>query len=584
MSISCRRLSVCLLNAAALCGQLIPSGSLIPNGPNPPVVFLNGYQADCNGSSFAGTFGNFDQILQRSNRATVFFNNCDYPNKPAIEDLGNNFKTFLSALKYQDGTPVNQVDVVAHSMGGLIVRSYLAGKQTGGSYTPQVAVPIRKYISIAVPNFGTVNPSVTLVNDKQTQELAAGSTFVFDLGTWNQGTDDLRGVDALAIIGNGGTGQNTMTGFDDGLVSLSSGSIGFALSNRTRIINACHTGPGLLSQFNYCPANAPAIAAPTTDTDQTAAIAVSFLADTAAWQTIGQAAEQNMFLSVGGGLEVRAKSAADAYLSLESAKVTKTLNIRNNAVAFTEYVTPPAQQLTITSGSTTLQSDLNVKPGFVNAMIVKNGPQILRVLPSAAAVFPLQVAPSSYVSIYGSGFTPDTTVGLPIVDPVTGAPLNPQLVAVTPNQINIVFPAFGTLTTSIPLTVSNASGQSTVNVLITSPLPTIFTQDGSGTGAASALNAITSALVSPNAPLHSGDYVSLYLTGLGAISSTFSLPVSVTVAGQACNVQYAGVAPGYTALDQINCQIPAGITPTSVAPVVVTAAGRASNTVTLAIQ
>src|SRR5450432_1335679 len=167
--------------AASVSAQLVPAGAPIPNGPNPPVVFLNGYEADCNGSNFAGTFGNFDQILQRNNRASIFFDNCSFPNKPAIEDLGNSFAAFLAGLKYQDGTPVTQVDLVAHSMGGLIVRSYLAGKQTNGTYTPPATIPIRKYISIAVPNFGSVNPAITLVNDKQTNQLAAGSQFNFDL-------------------------------------------------------------------------------------------------------------------------------------------------------------------------------------------------------------------------------------------------------------------------------------------------------------------------------------------------------------------------------------------------------------------
>jgi uncharacterized protein (TIGR03437 family) len=569
-----RLLPVLLLFTSSLTAQLVPAGAPIPKGPNPPVVFLNGYQDSCSGSSFAGTFGAFDQILQRNNRATVFFDNCLFPNRPFIEDLGNSFATFLAALKYQDGTPVTQVDVVAHSLGGLIVRSYLAGKQTNGTYTPPATVLIRKYISIAVPNFGTVNPAVTLVVDNQTTELAAGSRFTFDLGTWNQGTDDLRGVDALAIVGNGGTGQDTMPGFDDGLVSLSSGSIGFARPNRTRIINACHTGPGILSTFNYCPLNAPAVAAPNTDTDLNAAIAVSFLANTTAWQSLGQAAEQNMFLSVGGGLELRAKSAADVYLPIDSAKVAKSLNLKNNTVAYTEYLTPVTQQLTVASGSTTIQTPLVIQPGFGNAVTVKNGPQILRVLPSAAAVFPLNLAPNSYISIYGTGFTPDTTVK-------TGAQ-SLQLVAVTPNQINAILP--GLPSGLVPLTVANASGQHTVNVLTFGAVPTLFTQDGSGAGAASALNAVTNALVTPNAPLRAGDYVSLYLTGLTQFDPTTANPVSVTIAGQSCPVQYAGVAPGYTALDQVNCQIPTGIPPTSAAPVIVTALGLASNTVTLALQ
>lgn len=538
------------------------------------MVFLNGYQQDCTGSSFGGTFGSFDQILQRNNRVTLFFDNCQFPNKPTIETLGVNFATYLSGLKYQDGTPVTQVDVVTHSMGGLIVRSYLAGKQPNGTFTPPASVAIRKMILIASPNFGTTNLALRVVNDNQTQELQAGSEFVFDLGTWNQGTDDLRGVDALAIVGNGGTGFETMAGFDDGLVSISSGSIGFAEPNRTRIINACHTGPGLLTDFGYCPPNAPAIASPATDTDVSAPLVTSFLAGTSAWQSVGQAAEQNMFLSVGAGLVVREKSSADAYLPISSASISKSLNLQGTVSAFTEYVTPLTQPLTISSGSTTVQENLTLNAGYVNAVIAKSGPQILRVLPSASVVFPLRLAPVSYISIYGTGFTQDTVV--------TAAGQTLQLVAVSPNQVNAILPA--SVSGLITLKVSNAGGQNTVNVLIAPVVPSLFTQDASGTGAASALNGITNALITPDSPLHAGDYVSLYLTGLGSFPANAPPPVSVTVAGQACPVTYAGIAPGYTALDQINCQIPAGIASTSSAPVVVTAGGVTSNTASLAIQ
>jgi hypothetical protein len=119
-------------------------------------------------------------------------------------------------LKYTDGTPVTQVDVVAHIMGGLIVRCYLSGKQTtSGDFEPPPTPAIRKMVFLAVPNFGS--PIATLLGfglDAQAEELANGTVFSFDLGTWNQGTDDLRGVDALAAAGNGGTGLTTMAGFD----------------------------------------------------------------------------------------------------------------------------------------------------------------------------------------------------------------------------------------------------------------------------------------------------------------------------------------------------------------------------------
>jgi uncharacterized protein (TIGR03437 family) len=49
------------------------------------------------------------------------------------------------------------------------------------------------------------------------------------------------------------------------------------------------------------------------------------------------------------------------------------------------------------------------------------------------------------------------------------------------------------------------------------------------------------------------------------------------------NVAYAGRTPGFAGLDQINCQIPAGLTGDAL-PVVVTSGTRVSNTAFIAIR
>jgi uncharacterized protein (TIGR03437 family) len=85
-----------------------------------------------------------------------------------------------------------------------------------------------------------------------------------------------------------------------------------------------------------------------------------------------------------------------------------------------------------------------------------------------------------------------------------------------------------------------------------------------------------------------GEYVSLYATGLGLTNSSGGLDVAiltpqVTVGGITAAISFAGRAPGFVGLDQINIQIPAGVSGAAV-PVVVSSGGRTSNTVTLAIQ
>ena len=287
----------------------------------------------CGNNQFAANFGQFDQFLQAAGRTTVLFDNCLYPNKPPIEELGNHLRDFLAALQYPDGTPATPVDVVAHSMGGLIVRSYLAGKQTTeGVFQPPPNPGIRKAVFLATPNFGSPFGDLFGI-DVQAQELGSGSTFVFDLATWNQGTDDLRGIDALALAGNGGTGVAVAPGLDDGVVSLTSASIGFAELGRTRVIPYCHTGSSLVSLVNLCSSNTPVIAQAVNATDANVAATLSFLNGTPDWRSIGQDATQNPFLSTRGGLEARAKSSTDQYLTIQKATAGKDLNINSGNVA-----------------------------------------------------------------------------------------------------------------------------------------------------------------------------------------------------------------------------------------------------------
>src|SRR5579862_4793525 len=100
-------------------GAQLMAPNAIPNGVV-PVVFLDGYQLGCTGSSsFQSNFGKADMVLQASGLVTVYFDNCTIPGGPSIEALGAAFGKFLASLTYVNGTPVPLVDVVAHSMGGL---------------------------------------------------------------------------------------------------------------------------------------------------------------------------------------------------------------------------------------------------------------------------------------------------------------------------------------------------------------------------------------------------------------------------------------------------------------------------------
>src|ERR1700730_5362596 len=312
---------VFLLEAACSCwAQLIPPGAPVPRGSKPPVLFINGYQNSCP-VKFSDTFGTFDQALQSNGEVSLFFNTCRLAQAASIEDLGAALGSFLSGLLYQDGQAVDQVDIVAHSMGGLVLRSYLSGKQNAsGVFQPSGATHVRRTVFLATPHFGT-GVALLFGFTPQAGELASGSRFLFDLATWNQGTDDLRGIDAIAAVGNGGPGLGlgTMPGFDDGVVALTSATLRFYMPSRTRVVPFCHVnGGGLVTLFGLCPSGARGIANIQSATQDAARIVVSFFNGTDDWKNVGTSAENDKFLSIDGGLDVTGRTADDGGLTLKS--------------------------------------------------------------------------------------------------------------------------------------------------------------------------------------------------------------------------------------------------------------------------
>ena len=127
--------------------------------------------------------------------------------------------------------------------------------------------------------------------------------------------------------------------------------------------------------------------------------------------------------------------------------------------------------------------------------------------------------------------------------------------------------------------------------------PGIFTMDQSGSGQGAILDA-SYKLVSPANPIKAGDIVQVFCTGLGRtdppVTSGTASPsspvatvvnaVTATIGGINAPVHFAGLAPGFVGLYQVNVQAPAGLTPGSAVPLVLTQAGVSSNTVTLAIR
>ena len=196
----------------------------------------------------------------------------------SIDRIGANFGQWLDGI-LGVGTP--QVDVVAYSMGGLIVRSYLAGLNLGNNtVSPPLGTGIRRLVLIGSPNYG-ISFWPTSLGGPLTQQQSLGSSLIGDLATWNQGMDDQRGVPTIAIAGNGGFGSASGS---DGVVSIPAASIWWGY---TRVIGPyCHTNSQLADFLTTC-SGFGSIADVEDASHPTYQIIRSFFDGTSAWATVG---------------------------------------------------------------------------------------------------------------------------------------------------------------------------------------------------------------------------------------------------------------------------------------------------------
>jgi uncharacterized protein (TIGR03437 family) len=296
-----------------------PRATVPSSATRPPVVLLNGWETGYTNAcpvstDSTDTFGNLAQYLESDGVPVVyFFDNCAEGPDQTLEVLATDLATFLGTITYDNGAQVAQIDLVAHSIGGLIARAYLAGLQPNETLTPPVNTLVRDLVLIATPNFGsflTANFASIIPAGTQSAELIPGSAFLWNLATWNQHVDDLRGVNAIAVIGNAGTYVNNLTGTSlanasDGVVSTTSASLGFVGQNNTatRIVPYCQVDPGAFTNTSLEPynCNAPGIANVTDTSQYTGQIVRSFLAGTTAWQSIGTTPASDVYLATDGG-------------------------------------------------------------------------------------------------------------------------------------------------------------------------------------------------------------------------------------------------------------------------------------------
>jgi uncharacterized protein (TIGR03437 family) len=210
---------------------------------------------------------------------------------------------------------------------------------------------------------------------------------------------------------------------------------------------------------------------------------------------------------------------------------------------------------------------------------------------NAASFAPVTVpiAPGELISIFGSGLAPAQEVmaggralptriqGVQVL--INGIPS--PLFAVSPTQIAAMVP-FGLKTEGRPVATiqvdNNGTLSNVVTMFVTSMMPGFFTADQDGLGFALAVHSNGATVTSEN-PAQAGEYLSMYMTGLGAVTpivdsgavadpkslsradlyitnELHAFSIQPTAIFNSSEVTYAGLAPGFAGLYQLNARVP----------------------------
>jgi uncharacterized protein (TIGR03437 family) len=196
------------------------------------------------------------------------------------------------------------------------------------------------------------------------------------------------------------------------------------------------------------------------------------------------------------------------------------------------------------------------------------------------ATFAPGIAPGGVASIFGvglSGAGKTTTVDM------DGTAM--RLLLTSPFQINAEVP-LGMAPGVHILRVQSAFGSAQQSVTVSAVAPGIFLIGNPPIGAITNTNYN---LITPTNPLPRGQSLVIYATGLGAVTqsgqnSVTKSPVTVVLGGTELPTSFAGLAPGWIGLYQVNVVVPTATAPGLGIPLMLKVGGQLGNSVPVAIQ
>jgi uncharacterized protein (TIGR03437 family) len=216
-----------------------------------------------------------------------------------------------------------------------------------------------------------------------------------------------------------------------------------------------------------------------------------------------------------------------------------------------------------------------------------------------AASFEDRVSPGALATIFGSNFIgsgESASASLPLPASLGGVSVSVNgraapLLYLSTDQINFQIP-WETAAGSAKITVSSSAFASgVVDVSVLAAAPGLFFQ-----GSHAIVQNSNYTLNSSSDPAAVGSTILAYLTGAGAVSppvpdgepagsnplSTVTPTVTATIGSQSAEVKFAGLAPDFVGLWQVNVVVPAGLA-AGEHPLVISVDGQASNAANVSV-
>lgn len=219
------------------------------------------------------------------------------------------------------------------------------------------------------------------------------------------------------------------------------------------------------------------------------------------------------------------------------------------------------------------------------------------------------IVPGEIATVFGANLTTSTGINV-----ATELPLKTQLLGVQVmvngtaapifavdnvnglQQVNFQVPYGVANQSNVTVqVVNNGAAGNTISVPVIAAQPGIFTYNVGGSNYGAILHPNSPQLADTGHPAAVGETVVIFCTALGVVAPTppdgAAAPgaaptvatTTVTIGGVNASVAYAGLAPGFVGLYQVNAEVPAGL-PSGNQPVVITVGGVSSSIALLPVQ